>query len=74
MEAVLLSTFNIWIIVKILALVVLVLYIVFAFVIIRQVKVMTRTLTLGFEPFVRFLSFIHLVFAVLVFITAITVL
>ena len=68
------ATFNFWIIIKILSLVVLGLYIIFAFVIRRQVKVMTDTLTLGFEPVVHFLSFFHLIFAILVFITALTVL
>jgi hypothetical protein len=66
--------FNYWIIIKILSLVVLGIYIVFAFVITRQVKVMTETLTLGFEPVVKFLSFFHLLFAILVFFIGITVL
>lgn len=74
MEAILLNNFNIWIVIKILSLVVLGLYIIFAFVITRQVKVMTDTLTLGFEPLVKFLSFFHFVFAIFVFIVALTIL
>lgn len=66
--------FNFWIIIKILAMVVLGMYIIFAFVITRQVKVMTNTLTLGFEPVVKFLAFVHLVFSILVFVTATIVL
>ena len=66
--------FDIWIIIKILMLLVLGIYIVFAFVITRQVKVMTNTLTLGFEPVAKFLAFVHIVFSVLVFVTAIIVL
>lgn len=66
--------FNIWIIIKILAMIVLGIYVLFAFVIKRQVRVMTDTLTLGFEPLVKFLSFFHLIFAILVFIVAIIVL
>lgn len=66
--------FNIWIIVKILSVIVLGMYIIFAFVITRQVKVMTNTLTLGFESVAKFLAFAHLVFSILVFVTAIIVL
>jgi hypothetical protein len=66
--------FNIWIIVKILTVIVLGMYVIFAFVITRQVKVMTNTLTLSFESVVKLLAFIHLLFSILVFITAITVL
>ena len=66
--------FNYWIIIKTLSLVVLGLYIIFAFVIRRQVKVMTDTLTLGFEFAVKFLSFLHLAFAILVFVIALMVL
>ncbi len=74
MESVNLLNFNIWIVIKILAVTVLALYIVFAFVIRRQVKVMTDTLTLGFEPVVKFLSFFHLIFAIFVFIAALAIL
>lgn len=73
MEAII-TGFNIWIIIKILALLVLGMYVVFAFVITRQVKVMTNTLTLGFESVAKFLAFVHLVFSILVFVTAIIVL
>lgn len=71
---VILPGFNIWIIIKFLSLVVLGMYIIFAFVITRQVKTMTDTLTLGFEPIVKFLAFLHLMFAILVFVTAVIVL
>jgi hypothetical protein len=74
MGTILLSSFNIWVIIKILSLVILGMYILFAFVITRQVKVMTETLTLGFEPVAKFLSFIHLIFSIIVFLTALVVL
>lgn len=74
MEAIELTNFNIWIVIKIFALAALALYIIFAIVITRQVKVMTATLTLGFESIVRFLSIIHLLFAILVFVSALMVL
>ena len=70
MESVLNINFDI----KILALLVLGIYIIFAFIITRQVKIMTSTLTLGFEFIARFLAFIHLAFAIFVFITALVVL
>jgi len=73
MEAII-TGFNIWIIVKVLAVIVLGMYVIFAFVITRQVKIMTNTLTLTFESVVKFLAFIHLVFSILVFVTAIIVL
>lgn len=66
----LINGFNIWIVIKVFALILLGMYVVFAFVITRQVKVMTETLSLGFESVVRSLSFFHLFFAILVLITA----
>lgn len=69
-----LINFNFWIIIKILSLLALGLYIVFAFVITKQVKVMTETLTLGFENIAKYLAYIHLLLAVLVFLTAMVVL
>jgi len=74
MENNILSGFNIWIVIKFFSLAILGMYIVFAFVITRQVKVMTETLTLGFESVARFLSLFHLLFAVGVFIIAMIVL
>ncbi len=66
--------FNFWIIIKIFFLLALALYIVFAFVITKQVKVMTETITLGFEPIAKFLALFHLCFSILVFIVALVVL
>jgi len=74
METLLTSGFNTWILIKALALVLLGMYIVFAFVITRQVKLMTSTLHLGFEAPAKFLSYFHLAFAVLVFFAALIVL
>jgi hypothetical protein len=74
MESLTLPGFNIWIIIKIFSLAILAIYIIFAFVVTRQVKVMTETLTLGFESVARFLSLFHLVFAIVVFVIALVVL
>ncbi|MGA2910476.1 MAG: DUF5657 family protein [Candidatus Microgenomates bacterium] len=65
---------NVWFLVKALALVLTGMYLVFAFVVIRQVKLMTETLRVGFEREVRSLSYLHLAFAVLVFLAALVVL
>lgn len=65
---------SIWPLIKIAALVLLGIYMVFAFVIVRQVKVMTDTLQLGFEAPIKVLSYIHLIFAVFVFLTALIIL
>lgn len=74
MENILTGGFNTWILIKALALVILGMYLVFAFVITRQVKLMTSTLHLGFETPARVLSYLHLVFAVLVFFAALIIL
>jgi len=66
--------FDFWILIKTLALVLLAMYIVFAFVITRQVKLMTRTLHLGFESPAKILSYLHLAFAVFVFFAALIIL
>ena len=61
-------------IVKSFALVLLGMYIIFSLVVVRQVKMMTDTLQLGFETLAKTLAFIHLAFAVLVFLFAIIIL
>jgi len=52
----------------------LALYIIFAVVIIRQVKIMTDTLEVGFETPIILLSYIHLAFSVCVLLLAIFIL
>jgi hypothetical protein len=65
---------SVWLIVKIAILILLGLYLVFALVVVRQTKLMTSTLTLGFETPIIFLGYIHLVFAILVFLSALFIL
>lgn len=60
--------------IKIASLVLLGLYMVFALVVVRQVKIMTDTLQLGFETQIKILSYIHLLFAAFVFLTALVIL
>ncbi len=65
---------SIWFIAKIFVLFALSLYLVFALVVVRQVKLMIDTIEVGFELPVRILSYVHLVFAVLVLLTAFVIL
>lgn len=63
-----------WLVVKIAALILLGMYLVFSWVVVRQVRLMTDTLQLGFEGPVKFLAYIHLIFAVFVFLAALIIL
>lgn len=65
---------SVWTIAKIFALVLFLIYIVFAVVVVRQVQLMTDTLEVGFESILRVLALVHLAFAVIVFLSALVVL
>ncbi len=65
---------SVWFIAKIFVVFAILLYVIFALVVVRQVQLMTDTLEVGFESQVRLLSFIHLLFAIAVLIFAIIVL
>jgi hypothetical protein len=65
---------SIWLVVKIATLILLGMYLVFALVVVRQIRLMTSTLSLGYEGFIIFLGYIHLAFAVLVFLAALIIL
>ncbi len=65
---------TIWSVLKILIIILLVIYIVFSYVIIRQVQLMTDTLVIGFEKQLKFLAFIHFLFAVGVLVFSIIIL
>ncbi len=74
MDISIITNFNIWIIIKFLSLILLAMYLIFSLVVIKQVSLMTRTLQLGWENLVRTLSYVHLAFAILVFLAALTIL
>ena len=59
---------------KIFVLFALGLYIVFALVVIKQVSLMTRTVEVGLEGFIKLIAWAHLVFAVVVLFIALTIL
>jgi len=65
---------DIWSVVKIFVIVGLVVYFVFAFVVLKQVNKMTDTLEVGFEKQIRFIALLHLIFAFATLMVAIVVL
>lgn len=68
------SQISVWFILKIVAIVLLSMYLIFALVVVRQIKMMTGTLQLGYEGLVKMFGYIHLLFAVLVLLFAIIIL
>lgn len=52
-----------WFLVKILFLLTLAIYVVFASVVVRQIYLMTTTLSLGYDLFVRLIGWLHLFIA-----------
>lgn len=65
---------SVWLVVKVAALILLGMYLIFSLVVVRQIKLMTTTLSLGFEAPIIMLGYIHLAFAVLVFLAALIIL
>ncbi len=68
------SFLSVWSVVKVLVIILLGIYIIFSYVIIRQVQLMTDTLVIGFEKQLKFLAFLHFLFAIAVLIFSILVL
>lgn len=64
MEALPIVGISIWLIVKIFFLVGLLVYLVFAFVVLRQINIMNETLDVGFEVPVRILGYVHFFFVI----------
>jgi len=65
---------DIWAVAKVFAIVGLFIYLIFALVVVRQVQLMIDTLEVGFEVPVKYLSYIHLILAIVVLIFAFVVL
>lgn len=65
---------NIWSVVKIFVLLALALYIVFAFLVVREVDLMDKTVKDIFNLPIKIVSLLHLFFAILVFVLALIVL
>ncbi len=68
------TSFSLAMLFKVITLVLLAMYLVFSWVVVRQVKLMTDTLQLGFEGLVKTLAYAHLAFALLVFFIALIIL
>ncbi len=67
-------TADIWLVIKGFAIIGLLLYNVFAFVLVRQVTQMTKTLTVGFEGPVILFSMVHMIAALALLVLSIIVL
>lgn len=63
-----------WFLAKIGIIVLLSMYLIFALIVVRQVRLMTDTLTLGQEGFIRLMAYVHMAFAILVLLTAVIIL
>jgi len=68
------AIFSVWAIIKVLVLVFISIYIIFALVLIKQVKLMTTTIEIGFESQLKFLSILHFLFSIAVLIFSILIL
>lgn len=66
--------FSALILIQIAMILFLIFYLIFAAIVIKQVKVMTETLQIGFENPIKALAFFHFVFAFIVLFLAIIVL
>ncbi len=55
---------SIWLILKIFFLIGLVVYLIFAIVVVRQIRIMNDTLDVGFEGILTLISYLHLIFAI----------
>ncbi len=67
-------TNSLWLLLKTFLLVGLLIYLIFASVVIRQVNQMTDTLEVGFEAPIRFLAWMHLFMALGTFVVAFVIL
>lgn len=58
---------TVWLGAKIVVLIFLGIYVIFSFVIVKQVNLMTKTLELGLEQVIAVFAYLHLLFAISVF-------
>lgn len=65
---------SVWLVIKIAIIIGLLFYLIFATVVIRQVKLMTKTLEVGFEGVIILTAWLHLIFAIGTLLAAIFVL
>lgn len=60
----------VWDVIKVFVLILMGLYIIFATVIVRQVNLMTHTLSLGLESTIKLVAWLHLAFSIVVLLAA----
>jgi hypothetical protein len=65
---------TIWSVVKIFVIIALAIYAIFAAVVLKQIKMMTDTIEVGFETPVKFIGLVHFLFAVGVLVFALIIL
>lgn len=70
MEPTVIASFSVWPIVKVFILIALIVYFIFSMLVLRQVKLMTDTVKLGFDLPVKFISYANLFLAAAVFLIA----
>lgn len=63
-----------WVFLKIGIVAILFMYLIFSLIVVRQVKLMTDTLKVGYDNFLKSLSYVHLIFTVLVLLAALVIL
>jgi len=67
-------SFDLWTLVKILVCLGFLIYLAFAVIVVRQVSLMLRTLSIDFEALLRLIAWVHLFTAIGLFILALVVL
>lgn len=66
--------FSIWLIVKIFFVIGLIVYLVFALVVLKQTNLMTSTIAMGFDLPIKSLAWLHLIFAIGILLLALIIL
>lgn len=61
---------SVWLIFKAIFIAGILVYLVFALVVVKQVRIMNQTLDVGLEGFMTFFSYLHLAFAIFVLVAA----
>lgn len=65
---------SVWLIAKIFVLILMAIYVVFAVVVVRQIQLMAKTISIGFEFPIKVIASAHLLFAIAVFLFALFIL
>lgn len=66
--------FSVWAVVKLFFVIGLVVYVIFALVVVKQTNLMTSTVEMGFETPVKLVAWVHLIFAIAVLLLSLIIL